>query len=297
LNGPASAPWNRFPPALHDVRAAAAALRSALPGSEAARIGVVLGSGLGGFTRSLDAAACVPTTRLPGFPVARVEGHAGEVVFGRCADVPVLVLRGRTHLYEGWSPREVVLPVRALIACGVERILVTNAAGGIDPTFGVGDLMLIEDHLNLTGANPLAGPDEPGLGPRFPDMSRAYDPELGEAVVEAAGEAGVTLRRGVYAGLAGPSYETPAEIRMLRTVGAHAVGMSTVLEVIAARHMGARVCGVSCISNAAAGSVPGAVLTHDEVKETTSRFGGGFVEVLAGTLARWARTGVSDVRE
>ncbi|MCK6526128.1 purine-nucleoside phosphorylase [Myxococcota bacterium] len=275
-------------PALSRVRAAAAAIAEALPLARQARIGVVLGSGLGPFAEGLEDAQALAFADVPGFPDVGVEGHHGRVVAGRTSGIPVLALQGRVHLYEGWSPRDVVLPVRALIACGVEMLLLTNAAGGIDPTFRAGDFMLVEDHLNLTGANPLRGPSEPDLGPRFPDMTRAYDAELGEAVTGAARAAGLTLRRGVYAGLGGPSYETPAEIRMLAAAGAHAVGMSTVLEVIAARHMGCRVACVSCISNAAAGSVPGALLSHDEVTATAREVAGGFVTLVTEAVSAWA---------
>lgn len=280
------------------ARAAAAALRDRLPLAAEARVGLVLGSGLGAFAEGLEDAASLPFSAIPGFPEARVVGHAGRVVAGRCRGVPVLVLQGRVHLYEGWSATDVVTPVRALIGAGVDRLLVTNAAGGIHAEMRSGDLMRIADHLNLTGHNPLVGPEDPALGPRFPDMSFAYDPELGEAVERVAAGRGLPLRRGVYAGLLGPSYETPAEIRMLRTLGADAVGMSTVLEVIAARHMGARVAGLSCITNAAAGSIPGAVLSHDEVTAAALGVTASLVDLLAGVVDEWsgAAAGIGTAR-
>ncbi len=193
-------------------------------------------------------------------------------------------MQGRVHLYEGHSAQDIVFGTRLMLTLGADTLLITNAAGGIDPSFSPGDLMLIEDHLNLTGDNCLRGENDDALGPRFPDMSQAYDRELMAVADEVAAADGYELRRGVYAGLLGPTYETPAEIKMLQTIGASAVGMSTVLEVIAARHMGARVLGISCITNLAAGMQ--ATLSHDEVKETAERVRDRFVGLLSGTLAK-----------
>ncbi len=271
------------------VQRAADSLLEALPSLNGVRIGIVLGSGLGSFAQRLGSPQSVPFSAISGFPAPGVAGHAGRVVVGSCEGVSVAVLQGRVHLYEGWSPDEVVLPVRTLVRAGITMLLLTNAAGGIHPTFQVGDLMLLIDHLNLTGRNPLTGPHDPTLGLRFPDMTRAYDPELGEELSRAAQDSGVLLHQGIYAALPGPSYETPAEIRMLRTLGADAVGMSTALETIAAHHMGARVAGLSLITNAAAGSVPGAVLSHDEVTATAREVDGEVGSLMARGVARWSR--------
>ena len=225
-------------------------------------LAMVLGSGLKTFAARLEDRVEVPFGDVPGWPSPRVEGHGGAVVFGAVHGLPVACLTGRVHLYEGWTTAEVVRAVRTLCALGAPRFLLTNAAGGIAPGLAAGDLMVITDHLNLTGQSPLVGPHEAALGPRFPDMSAVYSADLARLLRSRAPD----LAAGVYAGLLGPSYETPAEIRMLRTLGADAVGMSTVHEAIALRAMGAEVCGVSLISNLAAG-ISDRPLSHDEVIE------------------------------
>lgn len=216
-------------------------------------VGLVLGSGLGGLADAIEDVRVLPYAAIPGFPVSTAPGHAGELAAGRLFGRRVAVMRGRLHLYEGWTAREVALGVRLLAGLGATRLVITNAAGALDPEFVPGDVMLIEDHLNFTGQNPLTGPNDPALGLRFPDMSRAYDPELRRLALVAAEAAGVILRRGVYAGIAGPSLETSAERRFLRAAGGDAVGMSTVVEVIAAVHARMRVLGLSAITNSATG--------------------------------------------
>jgi purine-nucleoside phosphorylase len=227
-------------------------------------LGIVLGSGLGGLADQITEAAAIPFSDLPGWPAPTAGGHAGRLVLGRLDGVPIACLQGRLHLYEGLSARLVVEPVLLVRRLGAEAILLTNAAGGINPAYGPGTLMLIADHLNLTGHNPLRGPQEPEIGPRFPDLVDAWSPRLRALMRRAAQGQGVELEEGVYAGLPGPAYETPAEVRMLRTLGADAVGMSTVLEAIAARWAGAELCGISLISNAGAG-ITGEPLSHAEV--------------------------------
>lgn len=245
-------------------------IRSQLPSDFMPRFGVVLGSGLGAIADAMEIVAVLEYRSIPGFFSSTVEGHAGRLCLGTLGGVPAALMQGRIHLYEGHAERDVVFPVRVLCRLGIEALFVTNAAGGIDRAFSAGDLMLISDQLNLTGRNPLIGENESGLGPRFPDMSEAYSASLAALAYEVASAEGFELREGVYAGLLGPTYETPAEVRMLRALGASAVGMSTVLEVIAARHMNTPVLGLSVISNLAAGLSPGP-LSHDEVKETADR--------------------------
>ena len=229
------------------------------------RVGVVLGSGLAGLADVVEGPSVIPYADIPGMPQPTVPGHRGEFVAGRLAGIPVILQRGRLHLYEGHSAETAVFPVRLMAALGIEVLVVTNAAGGIRPDVRPPALMLISDHLNLTGRSPLVGPVRDGEQ-RFPDMSAAYDPALRARAREVARAAGVTVHEGVYAGLLGPSFETPAEIRMLATLGAHAVGMSTVLEVIAARARGVRVLGISTITNLAAG-ITDQPLNHEEVLE------------------------------
>lgn len=224
------------------------------------RLGLVLGSGLKEFARHVQDAVTIPFGEVPGWPVPKVEGHGGALVVGTVGGLPVACLTGRVHLYEGWRPAEVVRAVRTLRHVGVPDFLLTNAAGGIADDLSAGDLVLLVDHLNLTGCSPLVGPHEPEFGPRFPDQSRVYTPHLRTLLQQC----GARLRPGVYAGLLGPSYETPAEVRMLRTLGADAVGMSTVHEAIALGAMGARVAGVSLVTNLAAG-LSDQPLSHDEV--------------------------------
>jgi len=235
-------------------------------GAVSPEIGLILGSGLGALADQVDLAAAVPYAEIPHAPVPAAEGHRGRLVVGRLEGRTVAALQGRAHMYEGWTAEQVTFPVRVLAGLGVHTLVVTNAAGGLNPAFQAGDLMLITDHINVTGTNPLVGPYDPALGPRFPDMSRAYDPALRAVARTAARDTDVPVREGVYAGMLGPSYETPAELAMLARWGADAVGMSTVVEVIAARHGGLRVLGIAAITNAAlpAGGPAGPV-THEEV--------------------------------
>lgn len=227
-------------------------------------VALVLGSGLGGFADALQDATTIPYRDLPGMPPVGVSGHAGELRLGHLGGVPVALLCGRAHLYEGHNANAAVFGVRLLIRLGATKLVITNAAGGVRADFAPGTLMAIEDHLNLTGCNPLVGPNDEQLGRRFPDMTQAYEPSWIDVATSTAERLGFSLPSGVYAGLLGPCYETPAEVRMLRGLGADAVGMSTVLEVIAARHMQAKVFGLSCITNHAAG-ITGQPLLHDEV--------------------------------
>ena len=233
-------------------------------------IGIVLGSGLGDFALQVDRKAEVSYASLPGFPVSTVAGHAGKLIFGYVRAVPVVVMQGRVHYYEGYSMNEVVAPIRLMGLLGAKKLLLTNAAGGVNTSFTPGDLMLITDHISAFVPSPLRGENPQELGPRFPDMSRVYDKEMGRAVLEAGEKLGESLQQGVYLQWQGPNYETPAEIRMFRTLGADAVGMSTVCEAIAARHMGLRVCAVSCITNMACGILP-QPLSHEEVQQTANR--------------------------
>jgi purine-nucleoside phosphorylase len=264
-----------------DAAVAAIRTRSAI----VPKVALVLGSGLGGFADELDDKTAIPYGEIPTMPVSHVVGHAGKLVLGAAEGVPVVAMQGRVHLYEGHPPRDVVFGLRVCLRLGAQTVIVTNAAGGSNPQFRPGDLMLIEDHLNLSGTSSVAGPNEDALGPRFPDMTDAYDRHLRALALEAASAAGFQLVRGVYAGLLGPQYETPAEIRMLQRLGADAVGMSTVLETIAARHMGARVLGISCITNQAAGISP-TPLDHAEVQETAGHAKARFVGLLRGVLQR-----------
>jgi purine-nucleoside phosphorylase len=250
-------------------------------------LGLILGSGLGPYADSLRDRTVIPYCEIPHFPSSTVSGHAGNLVLGNAEGIPAVALQGRIHLYEGYSITEVAYPARVLGCLGIRRLLVTNAAGGINPEFRPGDLMLITDHINLMGANPLVGINLEELGPRFPDMSEAYSPALREIAQEGARAKGIPLRRGVYVGLCGPSYETPAEIRMCRTLGADAVGMSTIPEVIVAGHMGIPVLGISCITNMAAGILP-QKLTHKEVMDTTDRVKEQFLSLLQEIIPRLA---------
>lgn len=257
------------------------AVRSMWNGSPA--VGVVLGSGLGPFADTLAGLHKVPYAEIPHFPSSSVVGHAGNLCFGHVGDVPVVCMQGRVHLYEGHAPDTVVHGVRTMAKLGVKAVLLTNAAGGLDPSWAPGDLMLMLDHLNLTGTSPLLGPNAESLGPRFPDMSSAYDARLCDALRDVAKRERIAIREGVYAGLLGPSYETPAEVRMVRMLGAHAVGMSTVLEVIALRHMGVAVGALSCITNLAAG-ISKAPLDHKEVEETARTRRADLATLLAGWI-------------
>jgi purine-nucleoside phosphorylase len=252
---------------------------------QAPRVGLVLGSGLGAFADELGGAVRIPYAEIPEMPQPLVVGHAGNLCAGSVGGVPVACLQGRSHIYEGHTPTRAVFGVRLLAELGCRIVLLTNAAGGIHSSFAAGDLMLITDHLNLMGDNPLRGPNFEA-GPRFPDLSQAYDADLQASARAAAQAAGLTLREGVYAAMLGPSYETPAEIRMLRTLGADAVGMSTVPEVIALRQIGVRVGAMSCITNLAAG-LSREPLDHSEVEATARRSRSAFSQVLSGwvTLA------------
>jgi purine-nucleoside phosphorylase len=266
--------------ALECARVAREGLRLPAAGSP---IAVVLGSGLGGFADALEQRRALPFASLPGLPPATVQGHEGRLVYGTLAQVPVLALQGRLHGYEGHDAATVAFPARVLGVLGARALVVTNAAGGCNPSFAPGDLMRITDHLNLTGRNPLLGPNEERLGPRFPDLTHAYDPRLATALEEAARGTGQSLRAGVYAQLNGPSYETPAEVRMARALGADAVGMSTVPEVIVAAHMGLPLAGISCITNLAAG-ISQHPLTHEEVMEVARAVEGKFLELLGAFI-------------
>lgn len=250
-------------------------------------LGVVLGSGLGAWAERLDAATAIPYSEIPGMPVSTVQGHAGKLWLGRSNGVTVACLQGRVHMYEGHEPERAVFGSRLLARLGARAVLLTNAAGGLSPWFAPGDLMLIRDHLNLMFKNPLIGPNEAALGPRFPDMTTTYDPALAAATREAAVSLGVRLHEGVYAGLLGPSYETPAEIRMLRVLGADAVGMSTVPEAIALRHMRVPVTGISCITNLGAGISPHE-LSHAEVEEAANQAKPRFVSLVSAWIDRAA---------
>lgn len=247
-------------------------------------LGLVLGSGLGDFCDGFDEAVSMPFSEIPGFPVPTVEGHSGMVVIGRYNGVPVMALRGRVHYYEGGTQQEITIPVRVMKPLGVQTVLLTNASGGINTRFGEGTLMLISDHINFSGSNPLIGPNLDGFGPRFPDMGDIYTKTLREKIHTRADELGIGLREGVYAMASGPSYETPAEVRMFRTLGADAVGMSTVPEAIVARHAGMQVVGVSCITNMAAG-VLDRPLNHAEVVETANRVKKEFICLVEAIIA------------
>ena len=229
-------------------------------------VGIVLGSGLGGLADDLADPVAIPFDELPGWPAATAPGHAGRLLLGTLGGRPVVMLQGRFHLYEGNDPGLVVQPVLLFHALGARVVVLTNAAGGLDPSFGAGTLMVMRDHINLTGRSPLTGPNADELGPRFPDLTEAWSPRLRERLHAAGRSEGVAMVEGVYIGLTGPTYETPAEVRMLAGLGGHAVGMSTVLECIAARWVGLEVCGVSLVTNAGAG-YSGQPLTHDEVLE------------------------------
>ncbi|HHX44433.1 MAG TPA: purine-nucleoside phosphorylase [Chloroflexi bacterium] len=258
-------------------------------------IGIVLGSGLSPLGERVDDVDVIPYDEIPHFVPSTVPGHSGRLLVGTLGGAQVLLLQGRTHFYEGYSTAQVTLPIRAMQYLGVKTLLVTNAAGGIHPTFAAGDLMVITDHINLVGLaghNPLRGPNEASFGERFPSMAPAYDPALITLAEEVARGQGVTLRRGVYAMVAGPSYETPAEIRFLRTIGADAVGMSTAPEVVVARHAGMRVLGISVISNVAIASLEDTqeMATHDEVLEAGRRAIPALVALVEGILTRLARS-------
>ena len=249
------------------------------------QVAVVLGSGLGGFASTVERATSIPYGDIPHWPAARIVGHDGRLVVGEVAGHSVAALAGRAHFYEGYDLRTVTFPTRVLGVLGATVLIVTNAAGGINTSFAPGDLMAIDDHINLLGGNPLIGPNDDRFGVRFPDLTNVYSPRLRRIADEAATAEGLTLRHGIYAACHGPSYETPAEVRYLRTIGADAVGMSTVPEAIVARHMGIEVLGVSCITNLAAGVLP-QPLNHEEVLETAKQARGTFLSLLNAVIAR-----------
>lgn len=251
--------------------------------SFAPQVGLVLGSGLGGFSKKIDKIAEIPYSEIPGFPVSTVEGHNGSFIFGYIGSnrLPIVAMSGRVHYYEGYHMSEVVAPVRTMGLLGAKTIILTNAAGGINMSFNPGDLMIINDVITTFIPNPLIGPNIEKLGTRFPDMSKIFSDRLIEVLKRVSKESGVNLCEGVYAQCTGPSFETPAEIKMLRTLGADAVGMSTACEAIAARHMGLEVCGVSCISNMAAGILD-QPLTHAEVQETADKVSSHFESIILG---------------
>lgn len=248
-------------------------------------VAIVLGSGLGAFARDLTDATEIPYDEIPGFGHATVEGHAGRLVIGKAGEVTVAAMQGRFHFYEGYSLQEVTFPIRVLKLLGVRTVILTNAAGSLNVEFTPGSLMVISDHLNLLGDNPLRGENEEVFGPRFPDLTSVYAPELQDIVIEAGSAMGIELRRGIYAALSGPSYETPAEIHMVRTMGADAVGMSTVPEAIVARHMGMNVVGISCITNLAAG-VSNRPIDHSQVMQIGESVRGAFTELLRRIVPR-----------
>ncbi len=275
---------------LHALVDACAAVVKARTKNFQPKVALILGSGLGDFADTLKDKVAIPYSELPNFPQSSVPGHAGRLVMGTRDGVPVMAMQGRVHFYEGYAPWQVAFPARVLCSFKPLALVVTNAAGGINLGFKVGDLMAISDHLNLSGWNPLVGPNEEKLGPRFPDMSHAYDPALLAVLEGCAASEKISLRKGIYAQLSGPSYETPAEIRMLRTLGADAVGMSTVPEVIVASHMGVKVAGVSCVTNLAAG-IGTQKLSHEEVSETANQVKDVFMRLLGRFVVEVAKNG------
>ena len=252
------------------------------------QVAVVLGSGLGGFAESLSDRTAIPFSAIPHFPRSSVEGHSGSLVAGTFQGVPLFVMAGRVHAYEGYSAEEVVFPARVLGTLGVKMLVLTNAAGAVNTAFKPGELMILTDHINWTSLNPLVGPEYPDLGHRFTDMTEGYHPKLIAACEQSARRIGLSMRKGVYVGLLGPSFETPAEIRMFRTLGADAVGMSTVLECIAANQMGVKVLGISCITNMAAGILP-RKLDHKEVMEVGAKVKSVMEELLAEVVPALAK--------
>lgn len=244
------------------------------------RVGITLGSGLSGFVKGVTVDTAIPYSDIPHFAPSSVEGHPGNLILGHVDKTPVVILQGRVHFYEGHSMDKVVYPTRVIAQLGIEKLILTNAAGGLDPNMQPGEFMVIRDHINLTGTNPLIGPNISALGLRFPDMTEAYDREMIEKATAILQNKKIRHSVGVYCGVTGPTYETAAEVRYLHQIGGHAVGMSTVPENIAAKHMGLRVCGISCISNLATG-LSSSAITHEEVKETAARVEKEFIEFLA----------------
>ena len=272
---------------IHDFTGAESAARLLLSRSALRpQIAVVLGSGLGAFADELSEATRTAYLDIPSFPSSTAVGHAGQMVIGKADGIPVAAMQGRVHLYEGYSAKEVAFPMRVLGRMGIRAVILTNAAGGINLEYKQGALVIITDHINLQGANPLVGANDEHFGPRFPDMTQAYWKPYREIAREAARKLGKTVHEGVYAGLLGPSYETPAEIRYLRTIGADLVGMSTVAEVIAARHMGLKVLAISCVTNMAAGVLPDTKINHEEVLETGAMVRDTLVRLLKALIPR-----------
>jgi purine-nucleoside phosphorylase len=254
------------------------------------KVGIVLGSGLGIYVDQIENKTIIPYQDIPHFKRTSVEGHEGRLIFGEVHGVTVAALQGRLHAYEGYAMEDIVLPVRALAALGIELLFITNASGGINENFHPGDLVTISDHINLTGRNALVGPNISELGPRFPDMSNAYDLELNQLMTQVAQNHHVDLKSGVYCSVLGPTYETPAEIRMIRVIGGDMVGMSTVPEVIAANHLGLKVAGVACITNYAAGIKP-EKLSHADVKKVAEKAMVGFATILTETIGELKKAG------
>ena len=277
-------PTRPIPPADQPARLAALVAAVRARTSRVPEVGIVLGSGLGDLADDLVDAIAIPFAELPGWPAATAPGHAGRLLLGELGGRSVVMLQGRFHLYEGNDPGLVVQPVLLFHALGARIVVLTNAAGGLDPTFGPGTLMVMRDHINLTGRSPLIGPNADSLGPRFPDLTDAWSPRLRAGLHAAAAGAGVALEEGIYVGLTGPTYETPAEVRMLASLGGHAVGMSTVLECVAARWVGLEVCGVSLVTNAGAGYT-GQPLTHEEVLASGQVAGPRLARVIRRFLA------------
>ncbi|HEV8136927.1 MAG TPA: purine-nucleoside phosphorylase [Pyrinomonadaceae bacterium] len=253
--------------------------------TETPRIAIILGSGLGAFADDFENAVSIPYEDITGFPRSTAAGHAGRLVIGKIDQVPLMAMQGRVHFYEGYSLEQVTFPIRVFKLLGIKTLILTNASGGVNVQFSQGALMIISDHLNLLGDNPLRGPNDTRFGPRFPDMTAVYSPELQEIVIEEAKALNVEVRRGIYAALAGPSYETPAEIHLMRTLGADAVGMSTVPEAIVARHMDLEVLGISCITNMAAG-ISDEPINHDDVMATGDRVRETFTQLLRKVVGR-----------
>lgn len=249
------------------------------------RVGLVLGSGLGAFVNHIQVNCEIPYDQIPHFATPSVEGHQGRLILGSLHNVPIAILQGRVHYYEGHKMEQVVYPIRTLAMLGIETLALTNSAGGLNPKMKSGDFMVIEDHINLMGNNPLMGPNIKNLGPRFPDMTEAYDKELTSLLVNILTESKIPHWKGIYCGVSGPTYETPAEVRFLQIIGGNAVGMSTVPESIAANHLGLRVCALSCITNPAAG-IHTQKLTHDEVTEIANSVEKQFCELLDKFIAR-----------
>lgn len=252
------------------------------------RVAIVLGSGLGDYAENIRVECELPYGEIDGFPVSTVPGHAGRFIFGYIDEIPVVCMKGRVHFYEGYPISDVVLPIRLMRLMGAEILFLTNAAGGVNTSFHAGDLMLIRDHISVFAPNPLIGANIDELGVRFPDMSTVYDGELQQLIRKTAVENGIFLQEGVYTQLTGPSFESPAEIRLLRTLGCDAVGMSTVVEAIAANHMGMKICGISCICNLAAGMTANP-LTHEEVQEAADRAAPNFKKLVTESVKRVGR--------